>query len=133
MNVKLKYDGIDYDHFDDVELELDYIVDLLFWSGYDMTPFHAYCAWLAGGDGVWEHPFDYSDDYVVREILATCGIEPQMETEFVAPLPYPDETLEDWDLVELERELDLYEAKQNAKVEGSDEYYPNPFVEKKYN
>jgi hypothetical protein len=127
------YHKYDKDDFEAKNLEVQYIVDLMSDRGYTIASLDAYNAWYSGCDWVWEHPFDYDDDTIIREVLVACDAEVPFDLLPTLPPWYDDYyffTDEEFD--SLERELDSYEPKSHSEIEGANPDDFDAFMEKKY-
>lgn len=103
---------VDEEEFVNNHLEVEYIVDLMWAYGYTITERDAYRAWVHGNAGVWEHPFEYSDQIIVAEVLAQCGVETRHHFTEADAISNP--FFDEW----LESELEDYEPVTHAKLEG---------------
>jgi hypothetical protein len=110
--MELKFDpDWDIDDFYDKGPEVDFIKCILDGYNYEITDEDAYRAWLAGNDGVWEDPMNYSDQEIVTEIVRQCAfVSESYAASDILNRPFVDE----W----LDAEVAAYEPKVNAKVEG---------------
>jgi hypothetical protein len=139
VKTKLSYGKIEYGDYLDRHTETMIIADIMWAYGYEITDLDAYRAWLAGAEGVWEHPYDYQEHEVVECILSECFMEPHViddDEGFGAPeftteemlVLYPQDIITDdeWDSImqSLEEDLENYEAKSEPRPEGFK--YPTP-------
>jgi hypothetical protein len=130
VKTKLTYGTIDYEDYLYRHSEACIVADTLWAYGYEISDLDAYRAWLAGGDGLWEHPFDYSDNTIVEEVVSQCFMDPYVfedeeDSSSGAPIPPSDLALElsgeEWDSIlnSLEEDMEAYEAKYEPRVEGA--------------
>lgn len=118
--VKLTFGRFDYNHYVSVFDDVEVIQDIMWAYGYEITLRDTYKAWMAGNDGVWETlDGTYSDKCIVEEVLAFCMAESvQGEGESGLPMSIWKEMSEEA-ANQLNEEVEDYEPKLNAKVEGA--------------
>lgn len=106
---QLVFNPYDITDFENNRLDVAYIVELMSDHDYLIDEEDVYLAWLNGGGGVWESPFDYTDPEIVFCIVEECKVIPPVMVD-VVNRPF----FEEW----LDNEVAQYIPKQNAKMEG---------------
>jgi hypothetical protein len=124
--IKLTFDDMNHDDFWEHFEEVCIIADILYANGYEISDKDAYRAWLAGGDGVWEHPYDYEDQQIVDEVLKVTIMEFDEKSGVPTP-PFSEEyevralSDEEWDDIfnSMQEDFEDYEPKYEPRIEGA--------------
>ena len=124
--INLVFDHQTLAAFQEDEMDVEHICNVLWDAGYAISEWDAYCAWLSYGCGVWEDPFDYEDADIVDTILReTCVVwepkDPWLDevTEEVTPVDEMEIMRKQFPFINAWAEAqDDYQPKVNAKPEG---------------
>lgn len=75
MRQYLVFGPWDQADFEDKYADVSYIENLLWLNGYVISDKDVYKAWVSGGSGVWDSPFNYSDEQIVDSVLNECSLD----------------------------------------------------------